>query len=126
MEKQGQFLQASNAALQKVLENGKNEMIQNNAQTIQQLQQIQSNLDKQMNEIKTHMQTEIKSMKKNVQDSVSELERRTSGLIDNARKNIILNNWLDVAKYGLGTAVFVVPVYLGVKYLFSLFGISMP
>jgi hypothetical protein len=72
------------------------------------------------------MQTEIKNMRNNVQDSVSELERKTLNLIGNARKNIFLNDCLDVAKYGLGTAVFVVPLYIGVKYLFSLLGISMP
>ncbi|GAA3316285.1 hypothetical protein GCM10020331_012950 [Ectobacillus funiculus] len=42
-------------------------MMQNNAQTIQQLQEIQSNLNKQMNEIKIDMQTEIKNMRNNVQ-----------------------------------------------------------
>ncbi|MNG22837.1 hypothetical protein D3C84_1073680 [compost metagenome] len=79
-----------------------------------------------MNEIKIYMQTEIKSIRKNVEDSVSELERKTLGLIGNARKNIFLNDWLDVAKYGLGTAVFVVPMYLVVKMLFNLLGVKMP
>ncbi|GAA3315446.1 hypothetical protein GCM10020331_010360 [Ectobacillus funiculus] len=63
-KKQELLLQGSDAALQKVLENGKNEMMQNNDQTIQQLQEIQSNLNKQMNEIKIYMQTEIKSIRK--------------------------------------------------------------
>ncbi|WP_191557808.1 hypothetical protein [Metabacillus idriensis] len=44
----------------------------------------------------------------------------------NARKNIFINDWLDVAKYGAGTAVFVVPVYIGVKFLFGLVGIDIP
>ncbi|MGE6416074.1 hypothetical protein ACQKDD_18080 [Planococcus kocurii] len=47
-------------------------------------------------------------------------------MVQNVRKGALLNYWADVAKYGLGTAVFVVPVYLGIKFLFSLMGVEMP
>ncbi|PEI45467.1 hypothetical protein [Bacillus pseudomycoides] len=33
----------------------------------------------------------------------------------NARKGAWINNWLDVVKYGVGKAVFVVPVYISNK-----------
>jgi hypothetical protein len=47
-------------------------------------------------------------------------------MVSNARKKVWINDWLDVAKYGLGTAIFVVPVYVGGKFLFGLFGVGMP
>lgn len=47
-------------------------------------------------------------------------------MAQSVRKDALLSYWSDVAKYGLGTAVFIVPVYLGVKFLFSLMGVEMP
>ena len=47
-------------------------------------------------------------------------------MISDSRKRIFLNDWLDVAKYGAGTAVFVVPIYIGVKFLLGLIGIETP
>ncbi|MBD8016827.1 hypothetical protein [Planococcus wigleyi] len=47
-------------------------------------------------------------------------------MVQNVRKGALLNYWSDVAKYGLGTAVFIVPVYLAIKFLFSLMGVEMP
>nr|AKO69654.1 hypothetical protein [Aeromonas sp. Ne-1] len=58
--------------------------------------------------------------------SMKEIENRTSGLIAKTRKNVLINYWLDVAKYGLGTAIFVVPLFYLVRFIFSLFGVELP
>ena len=55
-----------------------------------------------------------------------EVETRATRMVQNVRKGVLINYWLDVVKYGLGTAVFVVPVYIGVKLLLGLFGVEMP
>jgi len=46
-------------------------------------------------------------------------------LLDKARKGVIINYWLDVAKYGLGTAIFVIPIYLLIKLILGLFGVEL-
>jgi hypothetical protein len=59
-------------------------------------------------------------------NSLNELSQKTSSMVSNARKKIWINDWLDVVKYGLGTAIFVVPVYVGAKLLLGLFSVEMP
>jgi hypothetical protein len=59
-------------------------------------------------------------------ENMNGLENRAMTMVQNVRKGVLINYWLDVAKYGLGTALFVVPLYIGVKLLLDLFGIEMP
>jgi hypothetical protein len=59
-------------------------------------------------------------------ENMDDLEKRSKTMAQSVRKDALLSYWSDVAKYGLGTAVFIVPVYLGVKFLFSLMGVEMP
>jgi len=49
-----------------------------------------------------------------------------NSMSQNARKGAWINNWLDVVKYGVGKAVFVVPVYISIKSLLNFVGISIP
>jgi hypothetical protein len=87
---------------------------------------ISSQINEQMNEIKNTTKTEMESISRRSHNSLNELSQKTSSMVSNARKKIWINDWLDVVKYGLGTAIFVVPVYGGVKFLLGLFGVEMP
>jgi VIT1/CCC1 family predicted Fe2+/Mn2+ transporter len=90
-----------------------------------ELNMNRATIDKELKEIKSEMQTEIKSLSQSARNRLNEIDQTTNRMVLNARKQIFLNYWLDVAKYGLGTAVFIVPLYIGIKYLFSLFGIEL-
>ncbi|KEK21621.1 hypothetical protein BAGA_27735 [Bacillus gaemokensis] len=79
-----------------------------------------------MNEIKNYMKWEIEIMSGRTRETLKEVEENSNRMISNARKGIWINNWLDVVKYGLGTAVFVVPVYISIKSLLNFVGISIP
>lgn len=59
-------------------------------------------------------------------ENMNGLESRAMTMVGNVRKGVLINYWLDVVKYGLGTAIFVVPLYIGVKLLLGLFGVEMP
>jgi hypothetical protein len=41
-------------------------------------------------------------------------------MISSAKVGLVINGWLDWMKYGIGAAVFVVPVYLLIKWMFGL------
>lgn len=95
--------------------NGRNEMSNNNQKTLQKMSEIEEMLNRSMSE-----------MSKKMNQNMNEIENRTSGLIAKVRKNVLFNYWLDVAKYGLGTAIFVVPLFYLVRFIFSLFGVELP
>lgn len=97
------------------LETGKSEMAANNETTVQKMSKIEGMLDNSMSQLNRRMNENMK-----------DLEKKSATLAQSVRKSALLSYWSDVAKYGLGTAVFIVPVYLGVKLLFSLMGVEMP
>lgn len=97
------------------LETGKSEMAANNETTVQKMGEIEGMLDNSMSQLNRRMNENMK-----------DLEKKSATLAQSVRKSALLSYWSDVAKYGLGTAVFIVPVYLGVKFLFSLMGVEMP
>jgi len=86
-----------------------------NKKTLQKMSEIEGTLNSSMNQIN-----------KKMNENMNGLENRAMTLVQNVRKGVLINYWLDVAKYGLGTAIFVVPVYIGVKLLLGLFGVEMP
>lgn len=94
---------------------GKSEMVANNEKTVQKMGEIESMLSNGMSQ-----------MNRRMNENMNDLEKRSAAMVQNVRKGALLNYWSDVAKYGLGTAVFIVPVYLGIKFLFSLMGVEMP
>lgn len=97
------------------LETGKSEMAANNKTTVQKMNEIEGMLDNSMNQLN-----------RNMTENMKDLEKKSATLVQNVRRGALLNYWADVAKYGLGTAVFIVPVYLVIKFLFSLMGVEMP
>lgn len=97
------------------LETGKSEMAENNEKTVQKMGEIESMLSNGMSQ-----------MNRRMNENMNDLEKRSAAMVQNVRKGALLNYWSDVAKYGLGTAVFIVPVYLVIKFLFSLMGVEMP
>ena len=97
------------------LETGKSEMAANNDKTVQKMGEIEGMLDNSMSQLNRRMNENMK-----------DLEKKSATLAQSVRKSALLSYWSDVAKYGLGTAVFIVPVYLVVKFLFSLMGVEMP
>ena len=97
------------------LETGKSEMAANNETTVQKMGEIEGMLDNSMSQLNRRMNENMK-----------DLEKKSATLAQSVRKSALLSYWSDVAKYGLGTAVFIVPVYLVIKFLFSLMGVEMP
>lgn len=97
------------------LETGKSEMAANNETTVQKMSKIEGMLDNSMSQLNRRMNENMK-----------DLEKKSATLAQSVRKSALLSYWSDVAKYGLGTAVFIVPVYLVIKFLFSLMGVEMP
>lgn len=97
------------------LETGTSEMAANNEKTVQKMGEIEGMLSNGMSQ-----------MNRRMNENMNDLEKRSATLAQSVRKSALLSYWSDVAKYGLGTAVFIVPVYLGVKFLFSLMGVEMP
>src|SRR5690606_2352801 len=97
------------------LETGKSEMAANNETTVQKMSKIEGMLDNSMSQLNRRMNENMK-----------DLETKSATLAQSVRKSALLSYWSDVAKYGLGTAVFIVPVYLVIKFLFSLMGVEMP
>lgn len=97
------------------LETGKSEMAANNETTVQKMSEIEGMLDNSMSQLNRRMN-----------ENMNDLEKKSATLAQSVRKSALLSYWSDVAKYGLGTAVFIVPVYLVVKFLFSLTGVEMP
>ena len=95
--------------------NGKKEMSANNQQTLQKMSEIEGMLSSSMKEMTNKMN-----------ENMNGLESRAMKLISNVKKGAMVSYWLDALKYGLGTAVCVVPLYLVIKFLFSLFGWQMP
>lgn len=97
------------------LETGTSEMAANNETTVQKMGEIEGMLSNGMSQ-----------MNRRMNENMDDLEKRSKTMVQNVRKGALLNYWSDVAKYGLGTAVFIVPVYLAIKFLFSLMGVEMP
>lgn len=97
------------------LETGTSEMAANNETTVQKMSEIEGMLSNGMSQ-----------MNRRMNENMDDLEKRSKTMAQSVRKDALLSYWSDVAKYGLGTAVFIVPVYLGVKFLFSLMGVEMP
>lgn len=97
------------------LETGTSEMAANNETTVQKMSEIEGMLSNGMSQ-----------MNRRMNENMDDLEKRSKTMVQNVRKGALLNYWSDVAKYGLGTAVFIVPVYLVIKFLFSLMGVEMP
>lgn len=97
------------------LETGTSEMAANNETTV-----------KKMSEIEGMLSNGMSQMNRRMNENMDDLEKRSKTMAQSVRKDALLSYWSDVAKYGLGTAVFIVPVYLGVKFLFSLMGVEMP
>ena len=95
------------------MENGKTEIQENNQKTLTRMSEIEKTLKVSMDE-----------MNGNMAKSLNELEQKTLTLVGKARKGVLINYWLDVVKYGLGTALFVVPVYMLIKFILGLFGIE--
>lgn len=118
LTKQERLLNGAVQTLQKVMTEAHGEMKQNNSLTLQKMGQIEGSLNKGMTEIKSHMQTEINNMSKNSQSKMNELEVNSRKLVQNARKGVLINDWLDVAKYGLGSLAFNVPVLAALYYFF--------
>ncbi len=71
------------------------------------------------------IQNQMNGIAKDTKNQLGNLETRTSGMIDSTRKKLILNDWINVAKYGLGTAIFVVPIFLIIKSLLTFVGIQV-
>jgi thiol:disulfide interchange protein len=40
-------------------------------------------------------------------------------------EKLIMNDWFNVAKYGLGTVIFVVPIFLIIRFLLTFVGIQV-
>lgn len=77
------------------------------------------NLKEIVNQAMTEVSTKLKK-------DISETERRTEGLILNARKETLIDNWLDAFKYGIATSICIVPIYLLIKFIASLIGFNLP
>ena len=99
--------------LHQLMENGKTEIQANNQKTLTRMSEIEKTLKVSLDEMNGSMEK-----------SLSELEQRTSTLIGDARKGLLINYWADVVKYGLGTALFVVPVYMLTRFVLGLLGIE--
>ena len=97
------------------LETGTSEMAANNETTVQKMGEIEGMLSNGMSQ-----------MNRRMNENMKDLEKKSATLAQSVRKSALLSYWSDVAKYGLGTAVFIVPVYLVIKFLFSLMGVEMP
>lgn len=61
-----------------------------------------------------------------MEKNLSELDQKTSALVGKTRKKVLINNWLDTIKYGLGSAVMIAPVYMLIKTVLGLFGVEAP
>ncbi|MRN07822.1 hypothetical protein EAI26_10770 [Lactobacillus sp. 0.1XD8-4] len=89
------------------MENGRKEMTANNQQTLEKMGQIEGTLNKSLKEITARMNENMKG-----------IENRAMSLIGKIRKGVLINDGLDVLKYGFGSLIFNVPVLVLLYYFF--------
>lgn len=81
------------------------EILINNARTIESgMNELKNKHERQLDEMLTTLKREISSVK----------------------RDIFITKWLDAGKQGLMTAVFMVPIYLVIRTIFSVIGVDLP
>lgn len=68
-----------------------------------------------MNELKNKHERQLDEM-------LTTLKREISSV----KRDIFITKWLDAGKQGLMTAVFMVPIYLVIRTIFSVIGVDLP
>ena len=72
------------------------------------------------------IETEMSTLKNRHEQQLNEISKDLSSKISSVRWKIIKTEWLDAAKQGLMTAIFLVPIYLIIRFMASLTNIELP
>ena len=107
LEKQEKALLGSAEVLQEAMTESQNEIQKNNALTLKKMAEIENDLKKGMAEIN-----------RDAKSILSEIALESRTMVMNARKGVLINGWLDVAKYGLVSLMFNLLLFLGLYYFF--------
>jgi DNA anti-recombination protein RmuC len=90
------------------MENGKNQMVDSNREVLSRMNKIERNLEKSTKSMEDTLKNRLDILKQEVRDTLFK-----------ARKQTLINHWIDALKYGLSTAICIVPVYFAIKSIFG-------
>ena len=68
-----------------------------------------------MNELKGKHERQLEEMSMTLRREIS-----------SAKREIFFTQWLEAGKQGLMTAIFMVPIYLVIRMIFSMIGVELP
>jgi hypothetical protein len=85
-----------------------------------QLEENRQTVQEKLDNMTDSMDTQVHMLRQQIKNNLDELEDNSKSMISSAKVGLVINGWLDWMKYGLGAAVFVVPVYLLIKWMFGL------
>lgn len=126
LERQEALLNEHKKVLLTVLENGKNEMYNNNQQVVESLQQIQLDLQEQMKNISNYTDAKIDNIYQKSLDSLGKIEANSIHFITKIQKRERSIFWIDAMKHGFCITLFIIPTYLLLRFLFSLLDVDLP
>ncbi|CUB45288.1 hypothetical protein [Bacillus cereus] len=126
LERQEALLNEHKKVLLKVLENGKNEMYNNNQQVVESLQQIQLDLQEQMKNISNYTDAKIDNIYQKSLDSLGQLEANSVHFITKIQKRERSIFWIDAMKLGFCTTLIIIPTYVLLRFLLSFLDVDLP
>lgn len=85
-----------------------------------QLEENRKTVQEKLDNMNANMKSEVGYLRNEIKRNLEELEDNSKSMISSAKVGLVINGWLDWMKYGIGAAVFVVPVYLLIKWVFGL------
>lgn len=71
----------------------------------------------EMKRIEKILETKFNKIVKEMDEKMNTVEEKTGSLIYKAHKSNIINFWVDAFKYGIATAICIVPVYMLLNFL---------
>ena len=86
----------------------------------------QSRLEKMLENNTQKIETEMNTIKSNHDQQLNDISTSLTSKISSVKWKIFKTEWLDAGKQGLMTAIFLVPIYLLVRFIASLANIELP
>ncbi len=106
--------------LQQILSTGEKELQENSQKVLNKMEQNNETINNNFKIIEKIIKESSTNSQMDLINTMEKIENRTSVLIDKTRKGALINYWIDVFKYGLGTAICIVPVYMLFNFIINL------
>lgn len=86
----------------------------------------QSRLEKMLENNTQKIETEMNNIKSKHDQQLNDISTSLTSKISSVKRRILITEWLDAAKQGVMISVFLVPIYLSIRFIASLANIALP